>query len=825
MSKNIFTMHYDTALILEMIKSAKSGSFASGIIGPLIIVSALYGYVETGYLVVWQLLHFTIYFVRLYLSSELLLAIENNEKFINVNLYRYITASALTGFMSGIVPWFSVAYSIPDINIFIIGSVIIALTAGSISTLGTVFIAFVSYMVFSIVPFSFGLLYHGGFIFDAFSFILIIYLVVHIMSGYRLFLVHKKSIELEQKFKTIYNKSSDGILIIKDNKVLDCNETMMRLFAYDDKEEFLKVGVLKFMPKFQPDGELSIKKMTSLLKQAKREKTSFEWFQLKKDGTTFWSEIILTPMELNSQNVIHGIWRDISEKKEDQETIEEKKVLLENSQHIAHLGNWEYNLLKKSLSWSDEIYNILELDAGVTPSYELFFSMLHPLDKERVELAYNKALQTQTSYLLEYRIVTHSGVTKFIKEQCETTLENNIVGVIQDVTTEKDLQRKSIERGKILDDSLNEIYIFDAENFKFLYINKGAQNNIGYSYKEMLNMTPMDIKIDMTKEDFSEVLKPISENSDEHIFFSTQHQRKDGTHYDADVYFQSTVFEGREALVAIILDVTNRKRAEKKIQEMNESLQEELQRQLEILREKDDQLMQQSKLAQMGDMVSMIAHQWRQPLNAIGASSINLSLLSTMGMLEDDKVQENSEFIQGQTQKMSQTINTFMNFVKPSKESAEFKLLEAVDSIIQIMGTQLANKNIEVKIVEKIEDVSIVGFKDLLEQVIINILSNARDAFEDKVRNNKYISIEIDVEDDLPTIHIEDNAGGIPQEVQDKIFNPYFTTKEQGKGTGIGLYMSIDIMRKSFSGDLKYSAIEDGSHFTIVCGNKNKVLN
>ena len=189
--------------------------------------------------------------------------------------------------------------------------------------------------------------------------------------------------------------------------------------------------------------------------------------------------------------------------------------------------------------------------------------------------------------------------------------------------------------------------------------------------------------------------------------------------------------------------------------------------------------------------------------------------MSSMDMLGDEKIQESSEFIQSQTQKMSQTIDTFMNFVKPAKESKQFKLLHTVEAIMQMMGTQLANHNIKVNIESKNEDISIVGYEDLLEQVIINLLSNARDAFEELERDNKFITITIDIKDDVPIITVEDNAGGIPSAISDKIFNPYFTTKEQGKGTGIGLYMSMDIMRKSFGGDLVYSATDEGSRFEM----------
>jgi len=138
------------------------------------------------------------------------------------------------------------------------------------------------------------------------------------------------------------------------------------------------------------------------------------------------------------------------------------------------------------------------------------------------------------------------------------------------------------------------------------------------------------------------------------------------------------------------------------------------------------------------------------------------------------------------------------------------------------MGAQLVNYNIKINIDIKDESLSILGHEDLLEQVIINILSNSKDAFEEQSQIGRFINITIYSKNNILRITIEDNAGGIPKEIEDKIFNPYFTTKEQGKGTGIGLYMSMDIMKKSFNGDLKYRATDGGSCFELLCSSKNQ---
>ena len=287
---------------------------------------------------------------------------------------------------------------------------------------------------------------------------------------------------------------------------------------------------------------------------------------------------------------------------------------------------------------------------------------------------------------------------------------------------------------------------------------------------------------------------------------------------EKDVNFQADIVEGSEEVVEYnetrnaLTHMTNVIAAE---------WQARVNEEIEKNEERSRESFQKNKLMQMGEMIGMIAHQWRQPLNAISATGIKLALLSSMGKLEDEKVQESSEFIQQQCQKMSQTIDTFMNFVKPDQQSKAFKISDMLKSIMQIMGTQLSSHSIKVDIKTVNEDISVVGYEDLLEQVLINILSNSRDAFDEIESSSKYININVDMKDGQPIIVIEDNAGGIKEEVRDKIFNPYFTTKEQGKGKGIGLYMSMDIMKQSFKGNIVYKAIENGSRFEVLFNIEN----
>jgi len=233
------------------------------------------------------------------------------------------------------------------------------------------------------------------------------------------------------------------------------------------------------------------------------------------------------------------------------------------------------------------------------------------------------------------------------------------------------------------------------------------------------------------------------------------------------------------------------------------------------LRLKDTMLMQQARSAQMGDMINMIAHQWRQPLNAISSAAIKLNLQSSMGIATTDEIEKTTHFIEDMTQKMSQTINDFMNFTKPTKHKEDIDFNEILEEILKIMGQQLKNNNIS--ITTEIEpDIHLHTFKKELEHILINIISNARDALEALDDIDKNIHIHIYEKHSLCIIKIKDNAGGIDEAIINRIFDPYFTTKEASKGTGLGLYMSKKILHEHLDGEIFVRNFENGAEFTII---------
>lgn len=290
--------------------------------------------------------------------------------------------------------------------------------------------------------------------------------------------------------------------------------------------------------------------------------------------------------------------------------------------------------------------------------------------------------------------------------------------------------------------------------------------------------------------------------------------KKGGKEYVFSVSVNEVHIENDKINIASFSDITE-------LEEYKKTLEERIKAEVAENRNKDRMLHNQSKSVQMGEMLNMIAHQWRQPLNAISASAISVSMKLELDELEPDDIREHLTYIQWRVQKMSQTINDFMNFFKPDQEVQEFRLSDVMKEIESLMKAQLQARGVRI-LYDALNPIIVISYKKELAHVLINIIANARDAYEGQHVDAKTIEIELTQDDEQTiAIRIRDRAGGISPENMEKIFNPYFTTKDQGKGTGIGLYMSKRIVCEILGGSIEASNTEEGAMFLITFKNKN----
>jgi signal transduction histidine kinase len=256
------------------------------------------------------------------------------------------------------------------------------------------------------------------------------------------------------------------------------------------------------------------------------------------------------------------------------------------------------------------------------------------------------------------------------------------------------------------------------------------------------------------------------------------------------------------------------KEAQEELRELNAGLEQKVADEVAKSREKDRMLLQQGRLAAMGEMLGAIAHQWRQPLNALALIIQNILDAYQHGECTEEYLKENVAKGINIINHLSQTINDFRDFFKPSRDMSKFGIKGAVEKAISIVEPAFKNNFISVS-VETAEDVIVSGYPNEFSNVILNVLNNAKDALLESGTKKPEVKIKIFRKDNSAVVTVTDNAGGIPEEIIDKVFDPYFTTKEEGKGTGIGLYMAKMIIERNMGGNLTVRNVDGGAELRI----------
>jgi PAS domain S-box-containing protein len=565
MFKSFLHVNYHLKLIESFKHSTLLGVLSVNVFAPILISFLLFNILPHIYLSVWLLLHFGIVVSRIYASRVLFRLAQNKSEKVTKFLIINFLLIALSGILHSAMLLGAITYGASDIIVLGVLTIIITLVSGSTSTLGPVFHAFFLFMSFTIVPAIVMMYSFGGDIFNVIATLLLFFFPVYLYIGYKQYLLLRNTTALEETFETIFNQSTDGMMLIKEMRFKESNDSIVKMFNCPSKEALIHTHISKLMPRFQPDGTSSVKKMLLLFNMALRQGTvHFEWLHKKATGELFWCEIVLTRIYLENEVLVHGAWRDISARKK--------------------------------------------------------------LEKE---------------------------------------------------------QKKSLE----------------------------------------------------------------------------------------------------------------------KIESLNKNLEQKL--------------FSQSRLAQMGEMLAMIAHQWRQPLSAISSASGSLKIKAQLGKLNDETVIQKSDDIINYSKHLSNTINDFRDFFKPNKERRETDANELIESVLNIVNASIKSQNITL-IKELHSKQKFLSYPNELKQVILNLIKNSQEAFLENHSLSPFIQLETYDENSHVIIKLSDNGGGIPSEIIDRIFDPYFSTKTKKDGTGLGLYMSKTIIQDHCSGSLHVKNSDVGAVFEIT---------
>lgn len=441
------------------------------------------------------------------------------------------------------------------------------------------------------------------------------------------------------------------------------------------------------------------------------------------------------------------------------------------------------NILDLDLPWNAKAFLLDENGAVLAMPKEI--EKIAGLDKIKKQGYTGEALTTTVDQSEEYNILKNKNANSSMKKMIEQNQKSGILEtndktymMFQEVIpstkwrfvimVDEDIVLEPINKLKTLSNNIGYAAILLMVLFYiafFIYLMKKSKSLAQNIASPILSLTEYIKNIGQTKTNNNNNFDAGIAEVDFIANFSTQIQRVNNEFYETN----------------------------QKLEEMNQNLSTKVKNEVDKNRQKEGLLIQQSKMAAMGEMIGSIVHQWKQPLNAISMAISSLQFRNEMQMATPEDVSDTAAIVNAQIDHMSQTMNDFKNFFKPT-EFQEYSLARCFDDSLKLIESIYSSKNIYIKF-DKTADALCKGYPNETMQVIINILNNARDVILEKNSSKKEIDVTLNMTDGFVVLCVKDYAGGIPDNIVDKIFEPYFSTKGDG-GTGIGLYMSKTIVEK-----------------------------
>ncbi len=518
--------------------------------------------------------------------------------------------------------------------------------------------------------------------------------------------------------------------------------------------------------------------------------------------------ILLRKLSKNNKEIQNNLERIKSLKEVNDELLLRYEKAIEGSQG----GIWDWNLINDEVYFSKRLKEMIGYEEHeMENSFEEWEEKIHPDDKEEVIKDILANQNKKTDYYENIHRLRHkNGSWVWILDKGKTFFDKNgkakrMMGFHTDITKMKNLEleleatKKELLDFRILIESAPLSIVITDFTGNITYVNPYFCKISGYEENEVLGKNPRFLKpeneIDNTK--FESLWSNITNKKTWSGIF--RNRKKDGSEYWETVVILPVLDTNGEIMnyLGIMREITKEVYLEKE------------------LKEKEELMLSQSRSAALGDMISMIAHQWRQPITDISMSVNNIIVDFELDIFNKEEIKKIVSNISKQTEYLSKTIDDFRNFFKKDREAKSFEIKELIDEISSIMLASIEGNGIEFDLSGVDQNMKLFTYKRELLQVLLNIIKNSKEAFSNSSKDKK-IKMNILKDNDNFKIVIADNAGGIKNEHLNNIFDAYFTTKEQFNGTGLGLYMSKMIVEKHLKGSLSAYNNNEGAVFEII---------
>ncbi|QAR34154.1 PAS domain S-box protein [Geovibrio thiophilus] len=553
----------------------------------------------------------------------------------------------------------------------------------------------------------------------------------------------------------------------------------------------------------------------------------------KKDGSKYIELAKIAPIiESGEITRFIGIKTDITEQERLQELLEESNLMLEatvrkrteklrsayirlkenrdllnKTQKVARMGGWMRDMRTRKGFWTDEAFAIFGMERGPeAPTVKEILTATHPEDRDKVREWLESLFRYSPEREFSFRIIRPDGEERIITSIYSYDFDASgkpyrINGIHHDQTERIRTAERIEKHEKLLSSILLSanagICVLDGD-CRIEMVNPEFEKIFGHK-----NLTAGSLFVDACPE--------ILNSRDAGILSDALRTKTPMTRME----YSFSLPSGKEKI--LIMNVTVPRADHDPVTLITVSDITELSELHNKQKEQEAMLIQQSKMAALGEMIGVITHQWQQPLNAVGMFSQLIETEFKSSELNAENLREYISAIMGQLEFMSQTVKDFRNFFKPGQADDRFEVSAALEEIISLVAVHYANSRIEILPDLHCTDKPLVyGSRNEFKQVILNLLANAKDAITDKLKGaaGGVIRVSCTETGDEVIIRIRDNGGGIPEGVKDSIFKSYFTTKGSS-GTGIGLYISKLIAETHMKGSITAENEEGGAVFTL----------
>ncbi|MFA6189189.1 MAG: PAS domain-containing sensor histidine kinase [Sulfuricurvum sp.] len=406
--------------------------------------------------------------------------------------------------------------------------------------------------------------------------------------------------------------------------------------------------------------------------------------------------------------------------------------------------------------------------------------------------------QRSPSVYKEWITFANDGHREFV-ETTKTTMYNDakeligILGIAYDITKsyKKTGESEQALQG-VLETSFDGFWTVDYQG-NLIDVNSTYCQQSGYAREELLTMHIFQLDAIESPLDIEERLKMI--RNQKRFLFESKHRRKDGSIWDVEISITNSDVDGGRVF-AFFKDITTRKEMEK------------------ALKKSENMLLSNSRQAAMGEMLSMIAHQWRQPLNIMGLAIANVQTKEALNILTQPELEENFHIISSNITHMSTTIDDFRDYLKPIQEKESVVMESVLNVVLEMVGKSFEHNSITLS-VQNNSHRPLLLHKSKLIQVLLNLLDNAKYALISSKVADASVSLCVHETEDMIRIAVCDNGGGISKEAMEHLGEPYFTTKKLN-GTGLGLHIAKTIMENYFEGTLTWHNENRGACFILT---------